>query len=149
VNPIEKFWNRFLEYRNNSEIVFIPTPHCLHYQTSGRKRRGPRSFRYMVAAVTQTWLSRSRKTPAPLGTITTARARAEGLCCFSKLSQLTRIHPKQALKRSNWPKHFAKHLCLSPSDSIKHLGIWAPENVYNMPWYVVWAPTPWNGQLGW
>ena len=43
------------------------------------KRRGPRSLRYTVAVVTQTRLSRSRKTLAPLGTITTARARAEGL----------------------------------------------------------------------
>jgi hypothetical protein len=42
------------------------------------KRRGPRSLRYTVAAVTQTWLSRSRKTLAPLGTITMACARAEG-----------------------------------------------------------------------
>jgi hypothetical protein len=65
------------------------------------KRRGPRSLRYMVAAVTQTWLSRSRKTLAPLGTITTARARAEGLCGLSKLTQLTRIHLEQALMRSN------------------------------------------------
>jgi hypothetical protein len=65
------------------------------------KRRGPRSLRYTVAAVTQTWLSRSRKTLAPLGTITTAHARAEGLCGLSKLTQLTRIHLEQALKRSN------------------------------------------------
>jgi hypothetical protein len=43
------------------------------------KCRGPRSLRYTVAVVTQTRLSRSRKTLAPLGTITTARARAEGL----------------------------------------------------------------------
>jgi hypothetical protein len=56
------------------------------------KRRGPRSLRYMVAAATQTRLSRSRKTLAPLGIITTTRARAEGLCVFSKLTQLTRIH---------------------------------------------------------
>jgi hypothetical protein len=48
------------------------------------KRRVPHSLRYTVAAVTQTRLSRSRKTLAPLGTITTARARAEGLCGFSK-----------------------------------------------------------------
>jgi hypothetical protein len=65
------------------------------------KRRGPRSLRYTVAAVTQTRLSRSRKTLAPLGTITTARARAEGLCGLSKLTQLTRIHLEQALMRSN------------------------------------------------
>jgi hypothetical protein len=34
------------------------------------KRRGPRSLWYTVAAVTQTRLSRSRKSLAPLGTIT-------------------------------------------------------------------------------
>jgi hypothetical protein len=62
---------------------------------------GPRSFRYTVSALTQTRLSRSRKTLAPLGTITTARARAEGLCGLSKLTQLTRIHLEQALMRSN------------------------------------------------
>jgi hypothetical protein len=64
------------------------------------KRRGPRSLRYTVVAVTQTRLSRSRKTLAPLGTITTARTRAEGLCGFSKLTRLTRIHLE----------HFTKHL---------------------------------------
>jgi hypothetical protein len=67
----------------------------------GPKCRGPRSLRYTVAAVTQTRLSRSCKTLAPLGTITTARARAEGLCGLSKLTQLTRIHLEQALMRSN------------------------------------------------
>jgi hypothetical protein len=46
------------------------------------------------------------------------------------------------------PKHFAKHLRQSPSDSIKHLGVWALGNVYTMPWYVAWAPTHWNGRLG-
>jgi hypothetical protein len=65
------------------------------------QRHGPRSLQYMVAAVTQTRLSRSRKTLAPLGTITTTRARAEGLCGFSKLTQLTRIHLEQALMWSN------------------------------------------------
>jgi hypothetical protein len=66
------------------------------------KRRGPCSLRYTVAAVTQTRLSQSRKTLAPLGTtITTNRTRAEGLCGFSKLTQLTRIHLEQAHKRSN------------------------------------------------
>ena len=65
------------------------------------KRRGSRSLRYTVAAVTQTRLSRSRKTLAPLGTITTTHARAEGLCGFTKLTQLTRVHLEQALKRSN------------------------------------------------
>jgi hypothetical protein len=56
------------------------------------KHHGPRSLRYMVAAVTQARLSRSRKTLAPLGTITTTRAIAEWLCGFSKLTKLTRIH---------------------------------------------------------
>jgi hypothetical protein len=76
-------------------------PRRLHYRAFGTKRRGPRSLWYMVAAVTQTRLSWSRKTLAPLSTITTAHARAEGLCGFSKLTQLTRIHLEQALKRSN------------------------------------------------
>jgi hypothetical protein len=86
-----------------------PTPHrllsdapCrLHYRASGRKRRGPCSLRYTVAIVTQTRLSRSRKTLAPLGTITTTHARDKGLCGFTKLTQLTRVHLEQALKRSN------------------------------------------------
>jgi hypothetical protein len=65
------------------------------------KRREPRSLRYTMAAVTQTRLSRSRKTLAPFGTIRTARARAEGLCGFCKLTQLTRIHLEQALMQSN------------------------------------------------
>jgi hypothetical protein len=46
------------------------------------KRHGPRSLQYTVVAMTQTRLSRSRKTLAPLGTITTAHTRAEGLCGF-------------------------------------------------------------------
>jgi hypothetical protein len=65
------------------------------------KRRGPRSLRYTVAAVTQTRLSQSHKTLAPLDTITTAHTRVEGLCGFSKLTQLTRVHLEQALKQSN------------------------------------------------
>jgi hypothetical protein len=65
------------------------------------KRRRPRSLRYTVAAVTQTRLSRSRKTLTPLVTITMARARAEGFCGLSKLTQLTSIHLEQALMRSN------------------------------------------------
>jgi hypothetical protein len=56
------------------------------------KRHRPRSLRYTVTVMTQTRLSRSRKTLAPLGTITMDRPRAEGLCGFSKLTQLTRIH---------------------------------------------------------
>jgi hypothetical protein len=65
------------------------------------KRCGPRPLRYTVAVVTQTRLSWSRNTLAPLVTITTTRARAEGLCVFYKLTQLTRIHLEQAHKRSN------------------------------------------------
>jgi hypothetical protein len=65
------------------------------------KHRGPRSLWYTVASVTQMRLSRSRNTLAPLGTNTTARARAEGLCGFTKLTQLTRVHLEQALMRSN------------------------------------------------
>jgi hypothetical protein len=76
-------------------------PRRLHYRASGQKRRGPRSLRYTLAVVTQIRLSWSRKPHAPLGTITTAHARAEGLCGFSKLTQLTRIHLEQALMRSN------------------------------------------------
>jgi hypothetical protein len=74
------------------------------------KRCRPRFLRYTVVAVTQTWLSRSRKTLAPLGTIMTAHARAEGLRGFTKLTQLTRVYLEQALEWSNKPKHFAKHL---------------------------------------
>jgi hypothetical protein len=65
------------------------------------KRRGPHLLWYMVAAVTQTWLSRSRNTIALLSTITIAHARAKGLCDFSKLTQLTRTHLEQAHKWSN------------------------------------------------
>jgi hypothetical protein len=65
------------------------------------KHRGPRSLWYTVAIVTQTRLSRSRKTLVPLGTFTTARARAEGFCGFSKLTQLPRIDLEQVHKRSN------------------------------------------------
>jgi hypothetical protein len=65
------------------------------------KCRGPSSLRYTMVVVTQTRLSRSHKTLAPLGTISMARARAEGLCGFSKLTQLTRILQEQALMRSN------------------------------------------------
>jgi hypothetical protein len=46
------------------------------------KRRGPRSLRYTVVAVTQTRLSRSRKTLVTLGTITTTHARADELYGF-------------------------------------------------------------------
>jgi hypothetical protein len=57
------------------------------------KRHGARSLRYTVAVMTQTRLSQSRKTLAPLGTITTARTRDEGgIVGFSKVTQLTRNH---------------------------------------------------------
>jgi hypothetical protein len=46
------------------------------------KRRGPLSLRYTVAVVTQTRLSQSRKTLAPLGTITMGQIRADGCCGF-------------------------------------------------------------------
>jgi hypothetical protein len=65
------------------------------------KRRGPRSLRYTVVAMTQTRLSRSRKTLVSLGTITTTRTRAEGCVVFSEPTQLTRIHIEQAHRRSN------------------------------------------------
>jgi hypothetical protein len=65
------------------------------------KRRGPHSLLYTVAVVTQTRLSRSHKTLAHSVQFATARARAEGVCGFSKLTQLTRIHLEQVLKRSN------------------------------------------------
>jgi hypothetical protein len=81
--------------------ILSDAPRRLHYRASGRKRRGPRSLWYTLAIVTQTWLSQSCKTLTPLGTITTAHARPEGLCGFSKLTQLTRIHLEQALMRSN------------------------------------------------
>jgi hypothetical protein len=65
------------------------------------KRLEPRSLRYTVAVVTQTRLSWSRKTLVSFGMITTTRAIAKGLCDFSKLTQLTRIHLEQVHKRSN------------------------------------------------
>ena len=65
------------------------------------KRHGPRSLRYMMGTVTQMRFSRSRKTFGPLSTITMAHTRAEGLCGFTKLTQLTRVHLEQALMRSN------------------------------------------------
>jgi hypothetical protein len=85
--------------------ALLPAP-LRHYPPSPLssfrpQHHGPRSLQYMVAVVTQTRLSRSRKTLAPLGTITMTRARAEGLCGFSKLTQLTRIHLEQELMWSN------------------------------------------------
>jgi hypothetical protein len=61
----------------------------------------PHSHWYTMTVVTQTRLSRSCETLAPLGTITMARTRAEGLCGFTKLTQLTRVHLEQVIKRSN------------------------------------------------
>jgi hypothetical protein len=65
------------------------------------KRCGPRFLWYTVAVMTQTRLSRSRKTLTPLCTIITARTRLEGSCGFTKLTQLTRVYLEKALKRSN------------------------------------------------
>jgi hypothetical protein len=56
----------------------------------------PCSLRYMVVATPQTWLEWSRKNLTPLYTITTTRARAEGVCGFSNLTQSTRTNQKQA-----------------------------------------------------
>jgi hypothetical protein len=100
---------------SNSIEIREPSPHASGAPLPAPLRRSPpsplssfrpkchrpRSLRYTVAAVTQTWLSQSHKTLATLGTITTTHARAEGLCGFSKLTQLTRIHLEQARKRSN------------------------------------------------
>jgi hypothetical protein len=99
-NSVER---RMPSPRASGTLLLAPLGRSPPYPLSSfrPKRRGPRSLRYKVAAATQTRLSRSRKTLAPLGTITTTRARAEWLCGFSKLTQLTRIHLEQAHKRSN------------------------------------------------
>jgi hypothetical protein len=60
------------------------------------KHRGPHSLRYTVTAVSQTRLIRSRKTLAPLGTITTVAQEPRGYVGFSKLTQLIRDHLEQA-----------------------------------------------------
>jgi hypothetical protein len=65
------------------------------------KRRGPRSYRYTVASVTQTRLSQSRKTLAHLVQLQRLTQESRGFVGFSKLTQLTRIHLEQAYKRSN------------------------------------------------
>jgi hypothetical protein len=75
-----------------------PSSPLLSFQS---KHHRPRSLRYTVVGMTQTRLSRSRKALAPLGIITTTRARVEGLCDFSKLTQIIRIHLDQAHNRSN------------------------------------------------
>ena len=89
--------------RTSGAMLLAPLNHSsLSPLSSFRpKRGGPCSLRYTVAAMTQTRLSQSRKTLAKLCTITTAHARAEGLCCFSQLTQLTWVHLEQALKWSN------------------------------------------------
>jgi hypothetical protein len=76
---------------------YLPSP----LTTLQPKRRAPHSVWYTVVTVTQTQLPQSCKTLTPLNTITTAHARAKGFCGFSQLTQLTRIHLEQALKRSN------------------------------------------------
>jgi hypothetical protein len=64
------------------------------------KHRGPRSLRYTVVAVTQMQLSRSRKTLAHLVQLQRLAQEPRGMWFF-KLTQLTRVHLEQALKRSN------------------------------------------------
>jgi hypothetical protein len=74
-------------------------PSRLHYRASGRNAMGlvPSS----TGSRDTNRLSRSLNTLVPLGTITTAHATAKGLCVFSKLTQLTRIHLEQVLMWSN------------------------------------------------
>jgi hypothetical protein len=67
----------------------------------GPKRCGPRSLWYTVAVVSHKRLTRSHKTLAPLGTITTTYVRVEWFCGFFKLTRLTRNHLEPAHKRSN------------------------------------------------
>jgi hypothetical protein len=50
-----------------------------------------------MASVTQMWLSRSRMTLAPLSTITTARARAEGLCVGGDIYPLDPLEGERPL----------------------------------------------------
>jgi hypothetical protein len=59
-----------------------PSPRASGAPLLSQKRRGPHSLCDTVAAVTQTRLSWSHKTLAPLGTITTVHARAEGSWFF-------------------------------------------------------------------
>jgi hypothetical protein len=91
-------WSNSVESREPSPRASgAPLPSPLEHSASSPlssfwlKHHGPRSLQYTVAGVTQTRLARSRKTLAPLGTITMAHTRAEGLCGFSKLTQLTRF----------------------------------------------------------
>jgi hypothetical protein len=65
------------------------------------KRHGPRSLWYTVATVTQTRLSRSRKTLAHSIQLQQLAQEPRDCVVFSKLTQLTRIHLEQAHKRSN------------------------------------------------
>jgi hypothetical protein len=60
------------------------------------KHHGPRFLRYTVATMTQTWLSWSRKTLAPLSTILKLLAQEPRVFLgFSKLTQLTRNNLEQ------------------------------------------------------
>jgi hypothetical protein len=66
------------------------------------RHHGPHYLRYTVAAATQTRLSLSHKTLAPLGTILQQITQEPRVCVgFSKLTQLTRKNLEQAHKRSN------------------------------------------------
>jgi hypothetical protein len=61
------------------------------------KCRGPRFLQYTVVAVSQTQLTRSRKTFVPLDTILHASCKSQGVkWVFCKLTQLTRDHLEQA-----------------------------------------------------
>jgi hypothetical protein len=55
------------------------------------KRRGPRSLRYTVATVTQTRLSRSRKTLAPTRYNYNGSRKSRGVVWFYKTHSLTRV----------------------------------------------------------
>jgi hypothetical protein len=80
--------------------------------------------------VRQTWLSQSHKTLVQISTITTARARVEGLCGFSKLTQLTRSKSprggvnRRKLKFTNFKHNYkpglALEIKLSPKERVKN-----------------------------
>jgi hypothetical protein len=63
-------------------------------------RRGPRSLRYTVAAVTETVVMVSQDSRPTQYNYNGSR-KIRGVGGLSKLTQLTRIHLEQALKRSN------------------------------------------------
>jgi hypothetical protein len=106
--------NKKINAFQHDATTIVPLGFLLKPELGGYYRRDFYTPRFpvlqSVVTITQTRLSRSHKTLDPLGTFTMARTRAEVLCGFSKLTQLTRIHLEQAHKRSNQPKHFAKHL---------------------------------------